>query len=69
MQRDIRELRSEVASLKRLMSMSFDLQRDIQRSIRQELAAALDNRPEGEDILMRTKNISMKIHRIMSIMY
>lgn len=41
MGREIRDLRSEVQELKNMMRLSFDLQLDIQRSIRQEVAAAL----------------------------
>ena len=38
---DVREVKSQLADLKQMMRVSFDLQLDIQRSIRQEVAAAL----------------------------
>lgn len=39
--REIHSLRTELQELKNMMRLSFDLQLDIQRSIRQEVAAAL----------------------------
>ena len=41
MHREMQEMKSQLAELKQMMRVSFDLQMDIQRSIRQEVAAAL----------------------------
>lgn len=41
MSREMRSLKSQMQELKTMMRLSFDLQLDIQRSIRQEVAAAL----------------------------
>ena len=41
MEQELRDLRSKVNDLHRLMQTSFDLQLDIQRSIRQEVSAAM----------------------------
>ena len=38
---EMQEMKSQLAELKQMMRVSFDLQMDIQRSIRQEVAAAL----------------------------
>ena len=38
---EMREMKTQLAELKQMMRVSFDLQMDIQRSIRQEVAAAL----------------------------
>lgn len=49
LQSQIEELRQEVSILKNVISASFDLQLDIQRSIRQEVSAALNSsRPVRE---------------------
>lgn len=40
-QREMREMKNQLAELKQMMRVSFDLQMDIQRSIRQEVSAAL----------------------------
>ena len=41
MRQELREMKSQVLELKQLMRTSFDLQLEIQRAIRQEVAAAL----------------------------
>ena len=41
MHHEMQEMKSQLAELKQMMRVSFDLQMDIQRSIRQEVAAAL----------------------------
>lgn len=41
--RELQSVKCEIQELKSLMRLSFDLQLDIQRSIRQEVAAALNN--------------------------
>jgi len=45
--RELREemmsIRGQLSELKQMMKLSFDLQLDIQRSIRQEVAAVLSN--------------------------
>lgn len=41
LQQDLQDMRAQVVELKQMMKVSFDLQLDIQRSIRQEVAAAL----------------------------
>ena len=43
MQQELRDARSEIQELKQLMRTSFDLQLEIQRAIRQEVAAALSS--------------------------
>ena len=43
MQQELRDVRSEVQELKQLMRTSFDLQLEIQRAIRQEVAAVLSS--------------------------
>ena len=40
---EMKALKAQVKELKNMMKMSFDLQMDIQRSIRQEVAAAMCN--------------------------
>jgi len=44
MSREIVNLKTELQELKNMMRLSFDLQLDIQRSIRQEVSAALAQR-------------------------
>ncbi len=39
--REMRDMKSQLDELKKLVKTSFELQLDIQRSIRQEVAAAL----------------------------
>ncbi|RUS89586.1 hypothetical protein EGW08_002604 [Elysia chlorotica] len=41
--REIQSLRAQMTEMKSLLKLNFDLQMDIQRSIRQEVAAALNN--------------------------
>ena len=41
LQQELQDMRTQVVELKQMMKVSFDLQLDIQRSIRQEVAAAL----------------------------
>jgi hypothetical protein len=41
MSREIHSLKSQLQEMKNMMRQSFDLQLDIQRAIRQEVAAAL----------------------------
>ncbi|GFR93490.1 neuralized-like protein 1A [Elysia marginata] len=41
--REIQSLRAQMTEMKSLLKLTFDLQMDIQRSIRQEVAAALNN--------------------------
>ena len=41
MQTELREMKSQILELKQLMRTSFDIQLEIQRAIRQEVAAAL----------------------------
>lgn len=41
--REVRSLRAQVEELKTMMRLSFDMQLDIQRAIRQEVAAAMVN--------------------------
>lgn len=41
MSREINSLKSQMEELKNMMKLSFDLQLDIQRAIRQEVAAAV----------------------------
>lgn len=41
--REIRELKSEMSELKRLLKLSFDVQLDMQRALRQEIAALVAN--------------------------
>jgi len=41
MSHEVRSLRTEVRELRGLMQLSFDLQLDIQRAVRQEVAAAI----------------------------
>ena len=43
MQQELREMKSQILQLKQLMRTSFDLQLEIQRSIRQEVAASLSS--------------------------
>ena len=43
MQTELREMKSQILELKQLMRTSFDLQLEIQRAIRQEVAAALSS--------------------------
>lgn len=40
---ELRDMKSEILELKQLMKTSFDLQLEIQRAIRQEVAAALSS--------------------------
>ena len=42
MGREIMALKAQVSELTNMMKLSFDLQLDIQRSIRQEVAAAIN---------------------------
>ncbi|KAK3778080.1 hypothetical protein RRG08_044696 [Elysia crispata] len=42
--REIQSLRAQMAEMKSMLKLTFDLQMDIQRSIRQEVAAALNSR-------------------------
>lgn len=44
MSREILSLKTELQELKNMMRLSFDLQLDIQRSIKQEVSAALGQR-------------------------
>lgn len=39
--REMQDMKTQLAELKQMMRVSFDLQLDIQRSIQQEVAAAL----------------------------
>lgn len=41
MSREIQSLKSQMEEMKNMLRLSFDLQMDIQRAIRQEVAAAL----------------------------
>lgn len=41
--REMRDMREEISVLRNMISASFDLQLDIQRSIRQEVSAAMNN--------------------------
>ena len=41
MRQELREMKSQMLELRKLMRTSFDLQLEIQRAIRQEVAAAL----------------------------
>lgn len=41
MSRELKELRKELAEMKNLLRMSFDMQMDLQRAVRQEVAAAM----------------------------
>lgn len=43
MQTELSEMKTQILELKRLMRTSFDLQLEIQRAIRQEVAAALSS--------------------------
>lgn len=43
MSQELRDMKSEILELKQLMRTSFDLQLEIQRAIRQEVAAALSS--------------------------
>lgn len=49
----VRELRDEVAALRRVIDASFDVQLDIQRAVRQEVAAALHAPGRGASALLR----------------
>lgn len=43
MRQELRDVKSEILELKQLMRTSFDMQLEIQRAIRQEVAAALSS--------------------------
>lgn len=53
MSREIQSLKAQLMEMKNMMKLSFDLQMDIQRSIRQEVAAAMNDvkRADGNTAL------------------
>lgn len=48
MSREMNALKAQIAELKNMMRMSFDVQLDIQRAIRQEVAAAVQGALRGK---------------------
>ena len=64
MREELRDMKSEILELKQLMRTSFDLQLEIQRAIRQEVAAALSSMCTPTSILSHppissgTKNLA-----------
>ncbi len=64
--REMSSLKSQIQELKNMMRMSFDLQLDIQRAIRQEVAAAVSQATSGK---CNVYTATTMYFRIMQIQY